>query len=171
MHTKPKERNEAFGQDHLRHQQGRIDHHNAQKVGHDVSENDLPCGHTNGHGRFHILSVFNRQGLTAHNPAHVQPSGQADANKDHGDRATGHNQQQNQHKHVGDRHKDIDQTHHNAVDTSADKPSGGPINGADDHRHKGANDAHSQRDPRALDNAVVKVTSVFIKAKEVAIFN
>ena len=74
-------------EDHFGDRQRRIDHHDAQQVGHDVPEHDRQRLDARGHRRFDEFAVLERQRLPAHDARHAQPRDQPDADEQHDERA------------------------------------------------------------------------------------
>ena len=133
-----------------------------------MAHDDPQRMHARRHGDLDKFLVLDRQGLAARDPRHVQPRDQADAEKQHEDRAAEDHQHQDQHEHEGNGHQDIDGAHHDSVQTPAVIARDRPIERADDHSDQRAHDPHHQRDAGALHCAGEEIAAVAVGAEVVA---
>ncbi|MPL90514.1 hypothetical protein SDC9_36566 [bioreactor metagenome] len=168
LHAQAEEGDEAFGQDHVRHQKRGEDGDDADQVRQDVAADDGARRHADGARRLDIVAVLQRQGLAAHDPAHLEPGDQPDTGEEHGDRAAIHHQQQDQHEHVGDGQQDIDGAHHDVVDAAAEIARGRAPERADDDRDRRADDADGEANLRALNGACEEVAAEVVGAEVMA---
>ncbi len=168
LHAQTQEAQEGFEHDHPRHQQGGVNRHYAEHVGHDMTGDDLPLGDAADVGRLDELLALETQGLAAHNPRHVEPAHRPDGEENEGQVATEEGHQHDHEEHEGEGVEDLKHAHHQAVDPAADEAGRGAVEGTDDDGHQGPHDADHQGDASAEQGTHEQVAPQAVGAEPVA---
>jgi hypothetical protein len=97
------------------------------------------------HGRLHIFLALDRQGLAADDARHVEPQDRADGDEHEHEIAA---EEHDQHDHEEDerqRVEDVDDPHHDLVDTAAEIAGGRAVGDADNHGDEAGEQADGER--------------------------
>ena len=165
LHAQAQERQEAFQQDHLRHQQRGRHRHRAERVGHDVPEDDAGRAEPEGAGRPDEVALAQRQGHGAHHAGHVEPFHGRDRHQHEQEARAEEHQQQDHEEHEGEGVEHVDEAHHHRIDGPAQETRRGAVGDADEQRHEACCEPDRQRDPAGDEAAREEIAPLHVGAE------
>jgi hypothetical protein len=161
------ERQRRLGDDRRAEDDGELEEHQRQHVRRDVQVEDAHVGGAGDAGGLDERPLGERQHLRADQPGDRPPGEQRDRQDD--DHQAGIEEQHQDHREglEGDAVHHVDDAHQHGVGAAAEVAGEEADVGADQHDQRGAEEAHQQRDARAVHVLAVEVATEVVGAEPV----